>query len=303
MGWQTGLAIGLAIAMSCTSIVLQTLREKGLDTTAMGRRTFAVLLFQDMSVIAMLALFAFLAIAATHAADAGHGAGGDAASMLSDYPPWMQALGVFSAVAAVILAGRFGLRPIFRAVAKTGLLEIFTALALLTVIGAALLMQIVGLSPALGAFVAGVVLADSEFRREIEADIDPFRGLLLGLFFLAVGASIDFALLSREPAMMLGLTLGLIVLKAAIMFAILSGAKKKRPGWGDHRARAGAGRGVYLRACRVWRAERRVRQSHSRCAGAMRVAVHGGDAASVHPGPSHCRADARARAGPRSWPH
>jgi glutathione-regulated potassium-efflux system ancillary protein KefC/glutathione-regulated potassium-efflux system protein KefB len=195
----------------------------------MGRRTFAVLLFQDMSVIPMLALFPFLAIAATHAADAGHGAGGHAASMLSDYPPWMQALGVFSAVAALILAGRFGLRPIFRAVAKTGLREIFTALALLTVIGAALLMQIVGLSPALGAFVAGVVLADSEFRREIEADIEPFRGLLLGLFFLAVGASIDFALLSREPVMMLGLTLGLIVLKAAIMFAILSGAKNGGP--------------------------------------------------------------------------
>jgi glutathione-regulated potassium-efflux system ancillary protein KefC len=229
VGWQTGLAIGLAIAISCTSIVLQTLREKGLDTTAMGRRTFAVLLFQDMSVIPMLALFPFLAVAAHHGAEAGHHDGGHAASMLASYPPWVQALGVIGAVAAVILAGRFALRPIFRAIAKTGLREIFTALALLTVIGTALLMQIVGLSPALGAFVAGVVLADSEFRREIEADIEPFRGLLLGLFFLAVGASIDFALLSREPVLMLGLTLGLIALKAAITFAILNAAKKGGP--------------------------------------------------------------------------
>jgi monovalent cation:proton antiporter-2 (CPA2) family protein len=178
--WQTGLAIGLAISISCTSIVLQTLREKGLDTTAMGRRTFAVLLFQDMSVIPMFALFPFLAVAAHHGAEAGHHDGGHAASMLASYPPWVQALGVIGAVAAVILAGRFALRPIFRAIAKTGLREIFTALALLTVIGTALLMQIVGLSPALGAFLAGVVLADSEFRREIEADIEPFRGLLAG---------------------------------------------------------------------------------------------------------------------------
>lgn len=227
--WRTGLAIGLAIAISCTSIVLQTLREKGLDTTAMGRRTFAVLLFQDMSVIPMLALFPFLALAGAHhgggdAHDAGH-----AASLLAAYPPWVQALGVLGAVGAVILAGRFGLRPVFRAVAKTGLREIFTALALLTVVGTALLMQMVGLSPALGAFVAGVVLADSEFRREIEADIEPFRGLLLGLFFLAVGASIDFALLASSPLMMLGLTLGLIALKAAIMFAILNVAKKGGP--------------------------------------------------------------------------
>jgi monovalent cation:proton antiporter-2 (CPA2) family protein len=269
ISWQVGLAIGLAISISCTSIVLQTLREKGLESTPMGRRTFAVLLFQDMSVIPLLAIFPLLAMAGAHSADA-HDAGGHGANLLAGLPAWAQALGVFAAVAGVILAGRFGLRPLFRIVAKTGLREIFTALGLLTVIGAALLMQTVGLSPALGAFVAGVVLADSEFRREIEADIEPFRGLLLGLFFIAVGASIDFAMLGASPVLLLGLTLGLIVLKAAR--------------YRDDGARPGAGRGVHLRARGIRRAKWRVRSIHRGQIDFVHRAVDGDDAAALYPG-------------------
>lgn len=217
LGWQPALAIGMTLALSSTAIVLQSLNEKGLLKTAGGQSSFAVLLFQDIAVIPMLALFPLLAT--------GHGNGhGDDAhgsvAWVASLPPWAQTIAVLGAVAAIIIAGRYLLRPIFRAIAATRLRELFTAATLLLVIGIALLMAEVGLSPALGAFLAGVVLANSEYRHELESDIEPFKGLLLGLFFIAVGASIDFALILRQPLLIVGLVVGIMALKFAVLFGL-----------------------------------------------------------------------------------
>jgi CPA2 family monovalent cation:H+ antiporter-2 len=216
MPWQEALAIGMIIACSSTAIVLQSLNERGLLKTAGGQSSFAVLLFQDIAVIPMLAIFPLLA---THTGE--HGEGHAAATTLvAGLPPWAQTLAVLGAVAAVVLGGRFLVRPLLRIVATTGLREIFTAAALMLVIGIALLMQQVGLSPALGTFLAGVVLANSEYRHELESDIEPFKGLLLGLFFIAVGASVDFELLIAEPLLIAGLVVGMILLKFAVLFGL-----------------------------------------------------------------------------------
>jgi glutathione-regulated potassium-efflux system ancillary protein KefC/glutathione-regulated potassium-efflux system protein KefB len=221
MSWQMALAVGLTLSLSSTAIVMQSLRERGQSNTEAGRGAFGVLLMQDIAIIPMLALFPLLATMAI--------AGGQTKGFLAELPAWAQGLAVAAAVAIIVFGGRLVLRPIFRWVAQSGLQEMFTALALALVVGVALLMQTVGLSPALGAFIAGVVLAESEFRHEIETDIEPFRGLLLGLFFIAVGASIDFALILREPLLILGLTLGLIAVKASVMFAVASLFKKAHP--------------------------------------------------------------------------
>lgn len=217
LSWQMALAIGLALAQSSTAIVLTSLRERGLVGTDAGRASFSILLFQDMVIIPKLALFPLLATLPLIGGEAGGGHGG---GLLHDQPVWMQALAIAAAVGGVVAAGRLVLRPVFRFIASTGLHEIFTAFALALVVGVALLMQSVGLSAALGAFVAGVVLADSEFRHEIEGDIDPFRGLLLGLFFITVGAGIDLALVLREPLLILGVALGAIAVKAAAGFLV-----------------------------------------------------------------------------------
>ncbi|MDI1365274.1 MAG: monovalent cation:proton antiporter-2 (CPA2) family protein, partial [bacterium] len=175
--WQTALAVGLVLAMSSTAIVLQTLDEKGLRQGPVGRAAFGILLLQDLAVIPMFALLPLLAtVAPTTAA----GAEAHGASLVAHLPIWAQGLSVLAAVAAVVGGGRYLVRPLFRFIAESRLREIFTAAALLIVVGVASLMQTVGLSPALGAFLAGVVLAESEFRRELETDIEPFRGLLLG---------------------------------------------------------------------------------------------------------------------------
>ncbi|MDP1738603.1 MAG: monovalent cation:proton antiporter-2 (CPA2) family protein [Caulobacter sp.] len=214
--WPTALAAGLVLAMSSTAIVLQTLDEKGLRQGPVGRAAFGVLLLQDLSIIPLFALLPLLAtgpvqlIADTAAST----------SLVADLPAWLQALAVLAAVGAVVGGGRFVVRPVFRFIAQSRLREIFTASALLIVVGVASLMQVVGLSPALGAFLAGVVLAESEFRRELETDIEPFRGLLLGLFFITVGATIDFALILREPLLLIGLVLGLMALKFVVLFAL-----------------------------------------------------------------------------------
>ncbi|MFN7146412.1 MAG: monovalent cation:proton antiporter-2 (CPA2) family protein, partial [Myxococcota bacterium] len=199
--WQQAVAIGLILAMSSTAIALQTLAEKGLMKTDAGQKSFAVLLFQDIAVIPMLAVFPLLATAP--AAGGGEGHGG--ASFVDHLPAWQHALVVLGAIVAVVVAGRFLVRPAMRAIASTGLREMFTAAALLLVVGVTLLMSTVGLSPALGTFLAGVVLANSEYRHELESDIEPFKGLLLGLFFIAVGASIDLDLLVDAPGTILGL--------------------------------------------------------------------------------------------------
>jgi monovalent cation:proton antiporter-2 (CPA2) family protein len=216
--WQVAVAVGFILAMSSTAIVLQMLDDKGLRQGPVGQAAFGVLLMQDLAVIPLFALLPLLATGAVdHAAasDAGHGA-----SLLSGYPGWVQTLAVLAAVAAVIGGGRYLTRPLFRFIAAARLREIFTASALLLVIAVAVLMEMVGLSPALGAFLAGVVLAESEFRRELETDIEPFRGLLLGLFFITVGAGLNFATVAAQPLQLLGAVVGVMLLKALIMFGL-----------------------------------------------------------------------------------
>ncbi len=225
--WRAAVAVGLILALSSTAIVLQTLAEKGLLKTAAGQSSFAVLLFQDLAVIPLLAVLPLLAPPGFHAGGDGHGGGGHGGGHGSAWTeglaPWAQTLAVLAAVAVVVVVGRFLVRPLFRVIARARLRELFTAAALLLVIGIALLMTKVGLSPALGTFLAGVVLATSEYRHELEADVEPFKGLLLGLFFIAVGASIDFALIGRQPALILSLALALVAIKGGILLGLARG--------------------------------------------------------------------------------
>jgi len=194
--WQTALAIGMVLALSSTAIIVQTLTEKGLMRTQGGEASFSVLLVQDVAVIPILALVPLLALPELASLAAGHGEGGahGGIDLTAHMSIWLAAATRIAAVAAVIAIGIFAIRPLFRYIARANLRELFTAAALLVVIGIALLMSLVGLSPALGAFIAGVVLATSEYRHELESDINPFKGLLLGLFFITVGAGIDFGL-------------------------------------------------------------------------------------------------------------
>ncbi|MBW4482326.1 MAG: glutathione-regulated potassium-efflux system protein KefC [Tildeniella torsiva UHER 1998/13D] len=213
------LAIGMILSLSSTAIVLQTLNEKGLMKTEAGQASFSVLLFQDIAVIPMLALLPLLEMGQT--AIGPHGAVLVATAEASGgLPAWQRTLLVMGAVGGIIVVGRFLMRPVFRFIADTRLREMFTATALLLVIGITLIMQLVGLSPALGTFVAGVVLADNEYRHELETDIEPFKGLLLGLFFISVGASIDFNVLARQPLLILGLVVGLMLLKGVVLLAL-----------------------------------------------------------------------------------
>jgi monovalent cation:proton antiporter-2 (CPA2) family protein len=214
--WQASVALGMTLALSSTAIVLQTLNEKGLMKTAGGQSSFSVLLFQDIGVIPMLALFPLLAIYPPQITMNDH----DATTLVSGLPGWLHALVVLGSVIVIIVAGRFLVRPLFRLIASTRLREMFTASALLMVAGIAVLMTQVGLSPALGTFVAGVVLANSEYKHELESDIEPFKGLLLGLFFIAVGASLDFNLITEQPGLIIGLVVGLMTIKAVVLFIL-----------------------------------------------------------------------------------
>ena len=228
--WSVALSIGLIFSLSSTAIVLQTLNEKGLAKTEGGRASFSVLLFQDIAVIPMLALIPLLVLPelaggvaeGTVATGAQHGeaAHNEELSLVAGLPGWAHALVVLGAVATVLLGGHFLSRPLFRFIAESRLREIFTASALLLVIGIALLMTLVDLSPALGTFLAGVVLANSEFRHELESDIEPFKGLLLGLFFITVGAGIDFGVLFADFVTVIGLTLGVIVIKGVVLYSL-----------------------------------------------------------------------------------
>ena len=213
--WQQAVAVGAGLALSSTAIVLQSLNEKGLMKTAAGQNSFAVLLFQDIAVIPMLALFPLLATLPLPQA-------GDHSThtLVEGLPGWGKTLAVFVAVALIILAGRFLIQPLLHVVAKTRLRELFTASALLLVVGIAVLMTQVGLSPALGTFLAGVILANSEFRHELESDIEPFKGLLLGLFFISVGASIDFNLIAEKPVLIAGLVFGLMTIKGLVLLSL-----------------------------------------------------------------------------------
>jgi glutathione-regulated potassium-efflux system ancillary protein KefC len=205
---KPALAIGMVLAMSSTAIVLSTLGERGLLKAAGGQASFSILLFQDIAVIPILAIFPLLAAdGAASAVSEGDGR-----------PGWLVALLVIGSVVFVVLSGRFIIRPMFRFLAAVKLRESFTAAALLLVVGIALLMQVVGLSPALGTFLAGVVLADSEYRHELESDIDPFKGLLLGLFFISVGAQIDFPLIIDAPGTIAGIVAGTMALKLVVLY-------------------------------------------------------------------------------------
>lgn len=230
------LTLGMLCSLSSTAIVLQTLSEKGLMRTAGGKSSFSVLLTQDIAVIPMLALIPLLALpdlATTQATTigvtnplvvtAGDGASGAAAPLITlvqSLPNWGAALLTLAVVAAIVLIGHFLTRPIFRFVHAAHLPEMSTFISLLMVLGIAFLMMLVGLSPALGTFVAGVVLANSEFRHQLEADLKPFKGLLLGLFFMTVGVGINFTILLREPLTVLGLTVGLMAIKMAVLLAL-----------------------------------------------------------------------------------
>lgn len=222
--WTISLTIGLIFALSSTAIVLQTFNEKGLTKTEGGKNAFSVLLFQDIAVIPMLAFIPLLALpelieaaqsAVSHAAD--HH---EELSLVAGLPGWAYGLVITASIAVVVVGGHFLSGPLFRFVASSGLREIFTATALMLVIGIAALMSLVGLSPALGTFLAGVVLANSEFRHELESNIEPFKGLLLGLFFITVGAGIQFSVLFDEFAVIMSLTFGVMILKAAILFIL-----------------------------------------------------------------------------------
>jgi monovalent cation:proton antiporter-2 (CPA2) family protein len=201
--WQAATVVGLGLAMSSTAIVLAWLGERGQVSSPSGRLALAILLFQDVAVIPLIALLPLLSPDKT-----GHVSG------------WILAARGVAAIAFVIVASRLLVRPALKLVARFGGREVFTAAALLVVIGAALTMEAIGLSMSLGAFLAGVLLADSEFRHELEADVEPFKGLLLGLFFMAVGMNANLALFVSHPFTVLGVALGLMVLKTLLMYGL-----------------------------------------------------------------------------------
>ena len=208
LDWRVALVASLGLALSSTAIALQVMGERNLMSTGSGQASFSILLFQDVAAIPILALLPLLGAVSLTNPDAAHTS------------HWFEALKIVAVIAGIVLGGRLLLRPVLRWIARSDTPEIFTAAALLLVVGIAALMQFVGLSMALGAFLAGVLLAESEYRRELETDIEPFKGLLLGLFFMAVGMSIDFAVLMQSPALMAAVVLGFLLLKALVIYAL-----------------------------------------------------------------------------------
>lgn len=220
IAWQTALAIGLVFSLSSTAIVLQTLSEKGLMQSQGGQSSFSVLLFQDIAVIPMLALIPLLAlpelVSVSNTAQDSHANH----NLLTGMAGWLKTLITIGSIGVIIAFGHFMVRPLFRIIAKTGLREIFTAFALCLVVGIATLMSVIGLSPALGTFLAGVVLAESEYRHELESTLEPFKGLLLGLFFITVGAGINLNLLSQSFIEICVMTLLVIAIKFLVLFGL-----------------------------------------------------------------------------------
>jgi len=208
------LTIGLILSLSSTAIVLQALAEKGIIRLPAGRRSFAVLLFQDIAVIPIIAILPLLATGKGTEAIQLHD------NILNELSAWQQVLTIIGVMTLLIIAGRFLSRHIFRIVANSGSREVFTAVTLLIVVGIAIIMNKIGLSPALGSFVAGVVLADNEYRHELESNLEPFKGLLLGVFFIAVGAGINFNIFFEQTALVLELLALLIIIKFVILFVL-----------------------------------------------------------------------------------
>ena len=207
--WRVALVAALGLALSSTAIALQVFAERNLMATPSGQAGFSILLFQDVAAIPILALLPLLAVA-----------GVDAHEPVAGAARAWQAARIVGVIAGIVLGGRLLLRPLLRWIARSDTPEIFTATALLLVVAIAALMQFVGLSMALGAFLAGVLLAESEYRRELETDIEPFKGLLLGLFFIAVGMSIDFGVLMAHPGLMALVVAGFLALKFAVIYAL-----------------------------------------------------------------------------------
>ncbi|NHF71889.1 monovalent cation:proton antiporter-2 (CPA2) family protein [Paracoccus xiamenensis] len=220
--WQVSLALGMILSLSSTAIVLQTLSEKNLMQTRGGRDAFAVLLTQDIAVIPMLALMPLLATSPIRVVAGDESLGG---AFMAQLPGWAAAVVTLAAIAIVILIGNYAIRPLFRFVHTARLREMDTIMALFIVVGIASLMSFVGLSPALGTFLAGVMLASSEFKHELESQIEPFKGLLLGLFFITVGAGMDFALFAEMPIIVIGVTAVLIAIKAGVLHLIARSVK------------------------------------------------------------------------------
>ena len=211
-GWRIALVAALGLALSSTAIALQVMGERNLLPTRSGQSGFSILLFQDVAAIPILALLPLLG------SDSGAAPRPDDASELAAGA--LEALKIVAVIAGIVVGGRLLLRPLFRWIAASRAPEIFTAASLLLVVGIAALMQLVGISMALGAFLAGVLLAESEYRRELETDIEPFKGLLLGLFFIAVGMGIDFGVLARSPFLMALIVVGFLAIKAAVIYAL-----------------------------------------------------------------------------------
>lgn len=208
MRWQAALVIGLGLALSSTAIALQVMDERNLLRTSSGQAGFSILLFQDVAAIPILALLPLLAVVT------------DSNEAVVVANRALEAIKIVAVIGGIILGGRLLLRPLLRWIARSETPEIFTAASLLLVVGIAGLMQYVGLSMALGAFLAGVLLAESEYRRELETDLEPFKGLLLGLFFMAVGMSIDFGVLIRSPGLMIAIVFGFLALKLVVIYGL-----------------------------------------------------------------------------------
>lgn len=224
--WQVALAIGLIFSLSSTAIVLQTLHEKGLLMGSGGQSSFSVLLMQDIAVIPILAMLPLLALpdlAAMGGSSVSHGpttSTGHSLNLVQGLPGWLRALVTLGSITLVIVGGSYLIGPVFRYVESANLPELFTGMALTIVVGVAVLMMAVGLTPALGAFIAGVVLANSEYRNALEKEITPFKGLFLGLFFVSVGASVNFRLMVDHIGLVVALTLGVMIIKAVVLFAL-----------------------------------------------------------------------------------
>lgn len=216
MPWQSAIVMGLGLSLSSTAIVLKIIDERGIMQRSVGRSAFSVLLVQDVAVIPFLAIIPFLVIPelSGYAPTDVHGAA------VQDESGWQAGWRVALVFASMYLAGRYLLKPILRIIAQSGVREIFTAFALLLVVAAALLMEWINISPALGAFMIGVILADSEYRHELESNLEPFKGLLLGLFFISVGMSIEFSVLLDNPWFILGLVLVLATIKFAVLYGL-----------------------------------------------------------------------------------
>jgi glutathione-regulated potassium-efflux system ancillary protein KefC len=202
--WKVALIAALGLSLSSTAIALATLEERKLLSTPAGGAGFSILLFQDIAAIPMIAIVPLLGVAAVDKVELG----------------WDDAVRIAAVLLALVASGRCLVNPLLRIIAKTNMREIFTGFALLLVISIALLMQWVGLSMALGAFMAGVLLADSEYRHALESDLEPFKGLLLGLFFIAVGMSVDFGAFFAQPWLIIGLVAGFLGIKTAVLYGL-----------------------------------------------------------------------------------